>query len=116
VDWDFAAPGRRLWDVAYAVWWMVPLHRPEFMRTIGWPEVDQPVRLALFVDAYGLGDERAKLLDVLRERQQCNQRQLCHWVEKGSIAAYDEHDPGVECGKTDYVESICTDLEAALGL
>jgi hypothetical protein len=31
VDWDFAAPGRRLWDLAYATWWVVPLHRPEFM-------------------------------------------------------------------------------------
>ena len=38
VDWDFAAPGRRLWDLAYAAWWIVPLHRPEFMRSIGWPE------------------------------------------------------------------------------
>ena len=55
IDWDFAVPGRRLWDLSYAMWWMVPLHRLEFMRSIGWPEhVDQPRRLANFVDAYGL--------------------------------------------------------------
>jgi Phosphotransferase enzyme family len=42
VDWDFAAPGRRLWDLSYACWRLVPLHRPEFMRSIGWPPVDHP--------------------------------------------------------------------------
>ena len=26
VDWDFAAPGPRVWDVAFALWWFVPLY------------------------------------------------------------------------------------------
>jgi hypothetical protein len=116
IDWDFAAPGRRLWDLAYAAWWLVPLHRPEFMRTIGWPEVDQAHRLRVFVDAYGLGEERSHLLDVLRERQQRNQEQLQSWVREETIPAYDENDPAVECGRTEHVQSIRTELEAAMGL
>jgi hypothetical protein len=116
VDWDFAAPGRRLWDLAYAAWWLVPLHRPDAMEAIGWPPVDQARRLALFADAYGLDAERSELLDVVGERQQRNQHQLRSWVAAGLIPAYDENDPAVECGGTEYVQSIRTDLEAALGL
>jgi hypothetical protein len=118
IDFEFAAPGRRLWDLAYAAWWLVPLHRPEFMDRIGWPPVDPPRRLGLLVDAYGLGDGngRALLLDVLRERQLRNQAQLRSWVAAGVIAAYDESDRAVECGQTLYVESIRSVLEAALGL
>ena len=116
VDWDFAAPGRRLWDLAYAVWWLVPLHRPEFMSAIGWPQVDVPRRLGLFVDAYGLGGERSLLLNVLRERQLWNQAQLRSWVSARLIPAYEENDPAVECGRTEYVDSIRTDLEAGLDL
>jgi hypothetical protein len=116
VDWGFAAPGRRLWDVAYAVWWLVPLHRPQYMATIGWPEVDQGRRLRAFVDAYGLGDERALLLDVLGERQERNREQLRSWVADGTIAAYDDEDPTVECGRPQYVQSIRTRLESVLDM
>lgn len=115
VDWDFAAPGRRLWDLAYAVWWLVPLHRPEFMTAIGWPPVDRARRLRLFVDAYGLDAGRSQLLDVVGERQRRNQGQLRSWVAAGLIPAYDENDPAVECGRTEYVGSIRPELEAALG-
>jgi hypothetical protein len=117
VDWDFAAPGRRLWDLAYAVWWMVPLHRPEFMWSIGWPKtVDQPRRLAMFLDAYGLNEGRAELFDVLHQRQHRNQQQLTSWVTGGKIPPYDSSDPAMECGLTDYVDGIRPTLERAIGL
>lgn len=116
IDWDFAAPGSRLWDLAYAAWWLVPLHRPEFMESIGWPAVDQPRRLAVFVDAYGLGKERALLLDVLRERQLRNQQQLRLWVSTGMIPAFDEDDPAIECGRTEYGDGMRDQWERALGL
>jgi aminoglycoside phosphotransferase (APT) family kinase protein len=117
VDWGFAAPGRRLWDLAYAVWWLVPLHRPEFMRSIGWPEtIDQPRRLAMFLDAYDLDEGRADLFDVLHQRQLRNQQQLASWVAQGKIPPYDPSDPAVECGLTDYVTEIRPTLERAIGL
>lgn len=49
IDWDTAAPGSRLWDVAYAVRGFVPLSaHPD------WQTPDAAARLRLFADAYGL--------------------------------------------------------------
>src|SRR5439155_20784790 len=116
IDWEFAAPGTRLWDLAYACWWFVPLHRPECCRALGWREVDQPRRLRLFCDAYGLGEERSQLLDVIHARQVRNQEQLRLWVTQGIIPPFDDADPAIECGRTDYVDGRRRELERALGM
>jgi hypothetical protein len=57
-----------------------------------------------------------RLLDVIQDRQRRNQTQLRAWVEAGMIPAFDEKDPAVECGKTEYVQSLRFDLEVTLGL
>lgn len=114
VDWELAAPGSRLWDLAYACWWLVPLHRPEYCERVGWGEVDQPRRLRLFVDAYGLGEARSQLLDVIHERQLRNQEQLRTWVAEELIPPYEEDDPSVETGRTDYIDGRRDELERAL--
>ena len=60
VDWDLAAPGRRLWDLALAACSFVPLKpdRPADIR-----------RYALFCEAYGLqAADQDALLDVVVER------------------------------------------------
>jgi hypothetical protein len=113
VDWDFAAPGSRLWDLAYAAWWLVPLHHPAYMRTVGWPDIDQPRRLRLLCDAYGL-DDRSALLDTIHLRQRRNQDQLRIYVVTGVTAAYDATDPTVECGMTDYLDGRRNEFERAL--
>jgi Ser/Thr protein kinase RdoA (MazF antagonist) len=65
IDWDWAAPGPRLWDVAYCVSSVVPL-------TDTMPAYDaaaRDLRLLAFCDAYGLSrDDRAALPDVIVER------------------------------------------------
>lgn len=114
IDSEFAAPGSRLWDVAYAAWWLVPLHRPEAANALGWLNLDQSRRLRLFCEAYGLGEERRNLLDTLLERQRANQRQLRLWVREGIIPAFDWDDPTIECGNTDFVESRRSEFEHAL--
>jgi Phosphotransferase enzyme family len=63
IDWDLAAPGRRCWDLAWAVQTMVPL----------WPErglTDDDVvrRVRLFCSAYGMPDVVASVFDVALER------------------------------------------------
>lgn len=35
LDWDLAAPGTRLWDIAYAVWRFVPLYRDDDCLRLG---------------------------------------------------------------------------------
>lgn len=114
IDWEFAAPGSRLWDLAYAAWWLVPLHRPEAAAALGWMDLDQPRRLRLFCDAYGLGEQRRDLLETIEERQRVNQRQLQLWMADGIIPPFDENDPEVECGRTDYVEGLRPQLEKRL--
>jgi hypothetical protein len=60
IDWDLAAPGRRLWDLALAACTFVPMY-PSAAR--------QLERFRVFCDAYGLGaDDRLELLDVIAER------------------------------------------------
>ena len=64
IDWDTAAPGSRLWDVAYAIRGFVPLSaHPD------WQSPDAAARLRLFADAYGLDEtERRTLVPMLGRR------------------------------------------------
>jgi Ser/Thr protein kinase RdoA (MazF antagonist) len=67
IDWETAAPGARVWDVAYAAYRFVPLssEAPEELRD---PSV-QARRLAVFCDAYGLGSEDRVLLVATAARR-----------------------------------------------
>jgi Ser/Thr protein kinase RdoA (MazF antagonist) len=66
IDWDFAGPSSRAWDLCYAAHRFVPLSAPRSTRAFGWePLPDQAARLRLFAEAYG-GDVRLSyLLDLL---------------------------------------------------
>jgi hypothetical protein len=65
IDWDNAAPGSRLWDLAYAIHGFVPLSADPQIQP---PDTDS--RLRAFVDAYGLDDEaqRRQLVALLGPR------------------------------------------------
>lgn len=89
IDWDTAAPGSRLWDLAYAMHGFIPLSaRPEWQRT------DVADRLRVFADAYGLDEaERRDLVPMLGRRTRAmhdflrdqaargNQPWATHWAE-----------------------------------
>lgn len=64
IDWDTAAPGSRLWDVAYAMHGFIPLSaHPDRQRS------DAGDRLRIFADAYGLDEaERCQLVPLLGRR------------------------------------------------
>jgi len=69
IDWDFATPAPRVWDVAFAAWRWVPLHDDETARVHGWPVAgDRRLRLRLLCDAYELDDERERLLGTVTAR------------------------------------------------
>jgi Ser/Thr protein kinase RdoA (MazF antagonist) len=60
IDWDFAAPGPRTWDLAHAAWRFVPLDA----------DTAEPARrLRLFLDAYGL-QEREGFVELCAQRAQ----------------------------------------------
>jgi hypothetical protein len=70
IDFDIAAPGTRLWDLAYAIYRFVPLTNEEHTRESGWEIApDRDRRLLLFCDAYGLDKEsRLQMIDEVIRR------------------------------------------------
>ncbi|MDL4818410.1 phosphotransferase enzyme family protein [Actinomadura opuntiae] len=64
IDWDTAAPGSRLWDLAYACQSFIPLSADP-----AWRRADAAVRLGVFADAYGLDErQRRELVPLLGRR------------------------------------------------
>jgi len=68
LDFDFASPGRRLWDVVGTLTHWAPITAPEWRRA--YPlSLDAVERVALFADDYGLSSqEREGFTRILRSR------------------------------------------------
>jgi hypothetical protein len=82
IDWDFAAPAPREWDVAYALWRFVPLYDDRTCAALGWPVAPRGPRTARFLDAYGLAD-RSDILAVVRRRQEVVRDTIETWAAAG---------------------------------
>jgi hypothetical protein len=68
LDFDFAAPGRPIYDLAQMARLCVPVDDDINAARLGWESPDRPRRLRLVVDAYGLDRaERGELLEILAD-------------------------------------------------
>ena len=66
LDFEFAAPGRRVWDVAAMARMCVPIDTDEDAARTGRAGLDPFTRLRVVADAYGLApDERPDLVEAL---------------------------------------------------
>jgi aminoglycoside phosphotransferase (APT) family kinase protein len=66
LDFEFAAPGRPVYDVAQLARLCVPIEDDFDQDRIGWLPADRPARLRVVADAYGLDrGGRAELLTAL---------------------------------------------------
>jgi hypothetical protein len=66
LDFEFAAPGRPVYDLAQLARLCVPIEDHVDQVRIGWRPADRPARLRLIADAYGLDqDGRAELLRAM---------------------------------------------------
>lgn len=66
IDFDFAAPGRPIYDLAQFARMCIPIDDDTNARRLGWVPADRPARLRLVADAYGLdAPERQSLLELL---------------------------------------------------
>jgi hypothetical protein len=66
LDWDFAAPGRPAYDLAQFARMCLPIDDDQSAAHLGFTPSDQPARLRVVADAYGLGAAgRRELLEVL---------------------------------------------------
>lgn len=68
IDFDQAAPGRPVWDLAMTARFWVPMLDPETARTDYGAGTDVPARLRLLADAYGLGPSERACLPRLIEQ------------------------------------------------
>jgi len=65
LDFDFAAPGRPIYDLACFARMCVPI-ADELRARFGWKEADLPPRLRLVADTYGLdAPQRSEMLEML---------------------------------------------------
>jgi Phosphotransferase enzyme family len=86
IDWESAAPGRRIWDVVTAARLCVPFTAPS-RRDPVYAGADVTTRLRLFLDAYGLPDpDRAIFTRVLDERRVVGERFVRGRVARGEAA------------------------------
>lgn len=68
LDFDFAAPGRRMHDLAQFARMCVPVDDDASAARLGWGAVDRPARLRLVADAYGADStDRAELVAILTD-------------------------------------------------
>jgi hypothetical protein len=68
LDFEFAAPGRPVYDVAHLARLCVPIDDDVDQARLGWRPADRPARLRLVADAYGLDrDGRAELLTAMSD-------------------------------------------------
>ena len=66
LDFDYAAPGRPVYDLAQFARMCVPIDDDESAALLGWSCPDRPARLRLVCDRYGLdGPGRRELLELL---------------------------------------------------
>lgn len=66
LDFDWAAPGRPVWDVAQMARMCVPVDDPVNAARLGWEPADLPGRLAMVAEVCALdADERAQLVGAI---------------------------------------------------
>jgi len=75
IDWDSAYPGPVWDDVAYAVWFAVPLRDDDACRDAGFSAIpDRRHRLGVFSDAYGVPADTDLVAHVLRVQREDHER------------------------------------------
>lgn len=68
IDFDMAAPGRHLWDVAMTARYWVPMLEPGSAASLHPSGLDAPARLRILADGYGLSTgDRAELAGVIEQ-------------------------------------------------
>lgn len=83
LDFEFAAPGRPVYDVACLARMCVPIDDPSSVR-FGWKRADLPQRLRLVADEYGLDHSaRQEMVDSLDETIQRGGEFLLRRVRAG---------------------------------
>ncbi|MGH1489598.1 MAG: phosphotransferase [Acidimicrobiales bacterium] len=88
IDFEFAAPGRAIYDLAQFARLCVPLEADLDRARMGWQPADRPRRLRLIADEYGLDQAgRTALLAAIEDALDQIERLAKHNFELGEPAA-----------------------------
>jgi len=83
LDFDYAAPGRRVYDLAQFAKMCCPLDAPANAARIGLGDVDPFARLRVVADAYGLGPDRREFLEAIFDAVRVGEAFVRRHVEAG---------------------------------
>lgn len=102
LDFDFAAPGRPLYDLAAMVRMCVPIDDDDHAARFGWTPADRPARVRLVADRYGLDaagrhdllghldDSIARSGEFVRRRVEAGDPNFIEmWEENGGASRHD---------------------------
>jgi hypothetical protein len=119
LDFDFAAPGRPIYDLAALALMCVPVDDDLSAGRRGWARVDRATRLRLVADIYGLGDTgRVQMLDHLdrsmqrggefvQRRAEAGDRNFIRiFDEIGGMERYDRRRRWWEANRVDYADAM----------
>lgn len=98
LDFDYAAPGRRVYDLAQFAKMCCPLDAPTNAARIGLGDVDPFARLRVVADAYGLGPDRHEFLGAIFDSVRVGEEFVRRHVDQGDpgFVAMWEHRGGEE--------------------
>lgn len=99
LDFEFAAPGRPVYDLAQFARLCVPIEDELDQARLGWKHADRPARLRLVADAYGLErDGRAELISAVEDAIDRIEAAARRNVDEGGARAAEmlEHTGGIE--------------------
>ncbi|MEX1023119.1 MAG: aminoglycoside phosphotransferase family protein [Dehalococcoidia bacterium] len=117
IDWDCARPERRLYDIGWFALEWCPVGEPGIVGpALRDPMDQQPARLRLLCDAYGL-DDRSEVLGAVWSRLET----FIEWLEAGAAAGDPLRKQRVEAGKAahhrrrlEYLDDVQEKFAAAL--
>lgn len=90
IDWDLAAPGPRSSDIAYVLWYWVPVRADDVCAQSGLSTSIETRgrRIRLFCDAYGVSD-RSQVVDWIERKQAEVADEVTRLADDG-VAGYQE--------------------------
>lgn len=88
IDWEFAAPVTREWDLAYVAFSWVPLHARDVVESEGFSDfAARPDRLKRLLRRYGWKGDPSTFVDVVRARAQSMADGLRGLAAEGDVDA-----------------------------
>ena len=118
LDFEFAAPGSRSWDIASFARMCVPIEAPEDAARTGRGDGDPFERLRLVADAYGLPPDRSELVESLRIQTSAggwfvkrrvdagDEAFTAMWNESGGAERYDRRRDWYEANRQKFLDAV----------